>query len=158
MSSLSGIGIDLADHPLLLNTTAADTSAGTINILGGSAQVGTCNQDLSATTYDLTAASGTLTGNHFSVGPVDMTMNLGSATLDIFDVTVTGDFSPDGMTITNGTFDAELDIDPLNLPWGACLFVLSCHSCPSGSGNCITFSGEQVVFNDNGLGPLTPVP
>ena len=127
-------------------------------MLGGSAQVGTCDQDLNNSTYDLTANGGTLTGNHFSVGPVDMTMTLGSSTLDIYDVTVEGDFSADGMTITNGTFDAELDIDPLNLPWGTCLVVLNCHDCPSGTGTCITFSGEQVVLNDNGLGPLTPVP
>ncbi|MEE2830688.1 MAG: hypothetical protein VX498_15990 [Myxococcota bacterium] len=158
MGLLSGIGINLADYSLLLSTTAADTSAGTIDMLGGSAQVGNCSQDLSAPTYDLTPTPGSLTGNHFSVGPVDMTMNLGASTLNVYDVVLSGDFSADGMTITNGTFDAELDIDPLNLPWGACLVVLDCHSCPGGQGNCITFSGEQVVFNDNGLGPLTPVP
>jgi len=158
MGLLGGVGIDLADHSLLLNTTAADTSAGTIDMVGGSAQVASCSQDLSATTYDLTPTPGTLTANHFSVGPIDMTMNLGSSTLDVYDVVLSGDFSPDGLTITNGTFNAELDIDPLSLPWGTCMLVLDCHSCPSGQGDCITFSGEQVVFNDNGLGSLTPVP
>jgi hypothetical protein len=41
---------------------------------------------------------------------------------------------------------------------GAC-FVLTCVPCPSNAANdCAAFLAEDIVFNNNGLGPLTPVP
>jgi len=156
---LNTVGIDLTDYPILLSATAADANAGTVSMMSAAAQTGSCNQAPGLSTWDLTASQpGSYSNGHFSVGPVDMGIMLGASSLDLYDVTIEGDFSADGSTITNGTLNGELDIDPLGLPWGTCLFALNCHNCPSGSGTCITLSAEQAVLNDNGQGALTAVP
>ena len=30
----------------------------------------------------------------------------------------------------------------------------TCVPCPSGTGNCVHVSGQNLIWNDNGLGPL----
>jgi hypothetical protein len=158
-SHLSSMGINLSDYPVLLGTTSVDEAAGEISMLAGSAIAGSCGQDLSQQTYDLTAAqAGTYSGGHFAVGPADMEIALGTLTVQLYDVEIEGDFSSDGTTITGGTLVGELDISNLSLPWGACTFALNCHSCPTGGNDCVTFEAEAAVLNDNGEGVITAVP
>jgi len=156
---LSDAGVDLNDFPLLLSTTSMDPVTGELSVLGGTAQTGTCNQDLSQPTIDFTAAQpGIYNGGLFEVGPVDMPIILGAETYQLYDVVIDGEFSPDGTTITDATLTAELDISNMDLPWGACLFALNCHACPTGNNDCVTFLAEGAVLNDNGQGPMVYVP
>ncbi|HCP46431.1 MAG TPA: hypothetical protein DIU15_10330, partial [Deltaproteobacteria bacterium] len=156
---LSDAGVDLQDFPLLLSTTAMDPLTGELSVLGGGAQTGTCSQDPSQPTIDFTATQpGIYNGGLFEVGPVDMPILLGTEIYQLYDVVIDGEFSTDGTTISDATLTAELDISNMDLPWGACLFALDCHSCPTGNNDCVTFLAEGAVLNDNGQGPMVFVP
>ena len=150
-------GVSLADYPILISPTAIDEGAGTINMRGATATPSSCTQDVSVPSFDPTATTpGTFTNPHFDVGPTTMTLNLqGIGALAFENTLISGDFTADGQAVVDGTLSGMMDVSTLP---GAC-FVLTCVPCPSNSANdCAAFLAENIVFNNNGLGPLTAVP
>ena len=154
---LSTFGLVIEDFPVLLSATSVDVNSGEIWMMGASAVQSTCDQDVSASTYDLTATTpGTYVNGHFTVGPADMDLAIGVDIYPMYDVMVEGDFLPSGSQITNADILGELDVS--QLPWTACFFALPCHTCPTGSGDCVTFQADSGVLNATGAGTLITVP
>jgi hypothetical protein len=153
---LAMAGITLADYPLLLGPTSVAVAAGEIEMLGAGAVPQTCGQDTSMSTFDLTSGGpGTYGAPHFQVGPAEMVIPIPSvANLQIESATLEGDFTSDAGQIVDGTMVGFINVSNLD---GAC-FLLTCVACPNGVGDCAAFSFDSATWNDNGLGPLTPVP
>ncbi|MCP4868766.1 MAG: hypothetical protein GY898_08610 [Proteobacteria bacterium] len=154
LGTLNSIGINLEDWPILLTPTGADESAGSIWMMSGTALQGTCTQNTTISTTNLTQASaGTLTGSSFSVGPVDATLAAGILSTTVYDAVITGTFSSDAQEIFDGTLTGLMDV--ATIP-GAC-FLLTCVTCPSG-GDCVTLTALDAVYAATGAGPLVAVP
>jgi hypothetical protein len=85
-----------------------------------------------------------------------MTLNLqGIGGLTFESLTIEGRFTADGQQIVEGVLTGMMDVTSLT---GAC-FLLNCSGCPSNPSNdCALFNAEDIVFNNNGLGGITPVP
>ena len=149
-------GIDITDFPLLINPTAVDPAANEIEILGSAAIEATCTQDPIALTIDITASQpGLFVDPYFEAGPSNLVLPAPGLTVYLYDSTITGLFSEDASQITDSTVNGALGVPP-NVST-ACSF-LACYPCPSGIGDCVDFSADSAVWDDNGFGPLTPNP
>ena len=150
-------GITLSDYPILLSPTSVDAAAEQIELLGAGAVATTCTQDTSASTYDLTAdGPGSWVAPHFEVGPTSLAIALDPSIGDLAleGAVLQGDFTGDASAIVNSTMDGYINVTTLD---GAC-FILTCVTCPSGTGDCAVFAFDSATWNDNGLGPLVEVP
>jgi hypothetical protein len=85
-----------------------------------------------------------------------MNLPVGVDIYPMYGVMVEGDFASDGSQITNASILGELDVS--QLPWTACFFALPCHTCPTGSGDCVTFEADSGVLGATGAGALVAVP
>ncbi len=158
LASLSVVGLTLQDYPLLAEPTAVDLVNDDIWFLTGTAQTGTCEQNLAVGTTDLTATGpGSYVDPHFEVGPMPFSITASVTTLDIFELEFTGDFTADHAQIINGTLGGELDITTYAATCG--FLSWTCFPCTGNpSATCVYVAGTGGVWTDNGLGPLTPVP
>ncbi len=150
---LSFAGMDLADFPILVNPTNLDIENSLIWMAGAGTQQGTCLQDTSVPTFDLTEPDpGSWTPPSFSVGPSSLSILLPDPVGELLleDAALTGDFTEDGLVIFNSALSGFLNVDNVS---GACL-LLDCVTCPSGAGNCAVFAFDSAVWDDNGQGPL----
>ncbi|HCP45987.1 MAG TPA: hypothetical protein DIU15_08105 [Deltaproteobacteria bacterium] len=146
----------VGQFPLLLNPTGVAIAANEIIMIGGTAMQDTCSQDLTMPTVNPTeTTAGTYTPPHFKVGPVDIDLQTNSGSMALFNFMVEGDFSGDASQIRNGVLEGAIDITAYAS--FACNGTPSpCYPCPSGTGQCIDFRGEDAVWSDNGEGPMTP--
>jgi len=155
VSMLAMIGVDLADWPLLLTPTGIDEAAGHIWMLSGSPFEGTCSQDTTASTSDLTAANpGTWSDPSFDVGPSQVDLLAGTYSIPLYGAVFTGQFTPDASQVVGGTIEAEANVTQMN---SACLF-LPCFTCSTGVGDCLDLSVQNAVYDATGAGPLIAVP
>ena len=156
-SALSFAGIAIEDYPLLVNPTSIDTTLDEIEMLVAQANVSTCVQNLAQPTADLTSAGpGTYVSPTFSVGPADFTITTTSAIVNIFGLEFSGDFAlPDGASITTSTLTGEMDVTAFASFCG--VLGWTCSPCPGAPAQtCVDLVVDNAVWNDNGLGPLTP--
>ncbi|MEE2830521.1 MAG: putative metal-binding motif-containing protein [Myxococcota bacterium] len=154
---LANFGVSIQDFPILVSPTTVDVNSGELSMIGASAVQGTCEQNVAASTYDLTPSQpGTYNNDHFTTGPADMDLQMGADVYPMYSVFVEGDFLADGSAIVNASITGELDVSQLS--WTACFFALSCHTCPNGSGDCVTFEADSGVLNATGNGALIEVP
>jgi len=157
VSLLSSFGIDVTSSSILLSATDIDPASGEIEMTMGTAQPGTCAQDLTVPTTNLTAGqAGTYGAGSFEVGPTTSSVRLGTIDYPIYNLVVEGEYSLDGSTITDASFEGELDVS--NLYWQGCAFALNCYPCPQGNGQCIAFEVDSAELSDNGAGALQLVP
>ncbi len=153
LSVLNGVGINLEDWPILLTPTASTSTE--IWMMSGTALQGTCTQNTTVQTTDLTQVDpGTFTDPYFAIGPVTATLAAGFLSTTVHDTVITGTFSSDYQTITDGTLDGFVDVSAL--PFACSL--LTCVPCPSTGTDCVQLSAEDAVYNATGAGPLVPVP
>jgi len=125
--------------------------------VAGTAQSGSCAQDTTVSTVDLTASqAGTWANGEFTVGPVDMDLTLGSGVFPVHGLVLSGEYSSESATIVDLEMSGELEVS--SLPWTACYFSLPCHLCPDGAGACVTLGSDSGVLLDSGAGSLVPVP
>ena len=150
-------GIQIEDYPLLVEPTAVDTAAGSIDMLMTGALEGTCTQDLSISTVDLTnQVPGVYTPPLFVVGPGDFSTNISSFQLTIFDLIVSGQFTQDHQQIVQAEFTGDIDITAYASQ--AC-WLLTCFPCVSNPNlDCVSFHADSATFDITANGPLTPVP
>jgi hypothetical protein len=154
-SSLAAF-VDPSQYPLLLSPTAVNVPAGQIWMMGGIAQMGTCVQDTTASTVDLTGATpGSYTAPSFAVGPADMSMTTSVGALTVYDTVITGDFTGTADQIVDSTIYGMADITAFSSV--ACMMI-TCVSCPTGTGDCMVFSADSAVWDNTGAGPMTVVP
>ena len=150
-------GIDLTQYPLLMEPTTVDVANSQIFMMMTGASQGTCNQDLSVSTVDLTATQpGSYTPPQFIVGPGDFSTVVSSFALNIFDLEISGQFSQDNLQVTQGAFNGNIDITAYAST--AC-WLLSCFPCPANSAlECVSFVADQAVWDVTTNGPLVYVP
>ncbi|MEE2829342.1 MAG: hypothetical protein VX498_09150 [Myxococcota bacterium] len=154
---LASFNLDLEEHSLLLSATEIDEAAGSISMSAGTAQAGSCAQDTTVTTVDLTAAgAGTWNAGEFEVGPTDMDLTLGGDVFPVHGLVLSGEYSSASGTIVDLEMSGELEVT--SLPWTACYFSLPCHLCPDGAGACVTLGSDSGVLIDSGAGALISVP
>ena len=160
VAALAFAGLPLDEVPLLLQPTALDDLAGTIEAMSTAAQPFTCTQNTAISTQDLTAAGpGSWADPHFEIGPVDSSLqtSAGGGGVALYDMVLTGDFTPGRDQIVDGTIYGELDI---TAHAAACPMVgWTCPPCTSDpSVTCVVIAGSGAVWTDNSLGPLVYVP
>jgi len=152
---MAEMGFDLADYALLLSATSVDIQASAVSMTMGYAETGSCVQNLSAPTYDLTDDSdGDYYKGQFAVGPAEIGLPVMDLNIPIHDVEVQGQFIHDGSQIVDTEIRGEIDLT--GFPSAVCE-VFSCHPCPSEGETCMTFAADSAVLTDNGQGPLVPV-
>ncbi len=155
---LNILGITVTDYPLLLSPTGVDVANEEIWMLVTGAQQGTCNQDLTISTVDLTATTpGVYTPPLFQVGPATFSTLVDGFQLTIYDMELSGQFSVDTTQIYAGELIGEFLVPP-DYASTACalLACIPCQADPQAS--CLNFVADSAVFNDTGAGPLTVVP
>ena len=158
-SILSILGVNVTDYPLLLTPTAVDVTTGEIWMMVTGALQGTCAQDMTISTVDLTStAPGDYSPPLFEVGPGDFSTVIDGLNLTIFEMELTGQFSQDSTQITQGTVNGQFLVPP-DYESTACA-LLACVPCPgSASGSsCLNFDSMGAVFTDTGAGALTVIP
>ncbi len=158
LSILNILGVSVADYPMLISPTAVDIANEEIFMLVTGALQGTCNQDLTISTVDLTATQpGVYTPPLFTVGPGDFATTIDGFQLQINGMTLSGQFSVDAAQIYDVSMNGEFVLPP-DYESTACslLNCLPCTDDPNAS--CLSFEAENAVFNDTGAGPLVVVP
>jgi len=155
LSTVAGVTIE--DYPLLLNPTDVDIAAGSIDMLLTGAQEQTCNQDLSISTVDLTSVvPGVYNPPEFVVGPGDFSTQIQTFALNIFDLTVSGQFTVDHQQVVQAEFMGNIDITAYAST--AC-FLLNCFPCPGNANlECVSLHADSATFDITTNGPLIVVP
>ena len=152
------LGVSVQDYPLLLTPTAVDLTNGEIWMIVTGAEQGTCNQDMTVSTVDLTSTTpGAYSAPLFEVGPGDFSTMVDGFQMTIYDMEMTGQFSVDNTEIYDGTVTGQFLVPP-DYASTACA-LLACVPCPgNASQSCLNFDAEDAVFTDTGAGPLVVVP
>ena len=155
LSTVAGVTIE--DYPLLLNPTDVDIANSSIDMLLTGAQEQTCNQDLSISTVDLTSVvPGVYNPPEFVVGPGDFSTQIQTFALNIFDLTVSGQFTVDHQQIVQAEFMGNIDITAYAST--AC-FLLNCFPCPANANlECVSLHADSATFDITTNGPLIVVP
>lgn len=109
-------------------------------------------QDYCLPTIDFPTAD--FSGNpRFEIGPTDISLSLGGASVDVSDFTVTGAFAADGSDFHNGTIEGLIDTRPIDVMLGqdegsvcayAGIFGASCERCSDGEDYCLAMELEDV--------------
>jgi hypothetical protein len=153
---LTNFGVDLTASSILLSASEINSNSGNLQMTMGSSQVGTCAQDLSVSTNDLTSLqAGAYAGGTYDIGPVTSSIRMGTWDYPIYDLEVEGEFNLDGTVIADASFVGELDVSDLH--WQACMFALNCYPCSQGNGQCIDFAMDSAELFETGAGPLQSV-
>jgi hypothetical protein len=155
---LAGFGVSLTDFPLLMSPTAVSIAVNEILMVMAAATAGTCHQDTSVSTYDLTSSqAGTYIAPHFSVGPSDIAMNTPIGNLAVYETVFEGDFTGNASQVVHGTISGRMDVTAYSGLCGAAT-GWTCTACPSGTGLCVDLLADGAIWDDNGLGPLMIIP
>jgi len=156
VSILASFGVSLNDYPLLMSPTGVSIPVHEILMVMAATMVGTCNQDTSHSTYDLTATqAGSYTSPHFTVGPSDINLSTPLGDLALYETVFQGDFTGDATSVVNGTISGRLDVSAYR---AVLCNNWNCSPCPTGSGDCVDLLADGAVWTDNGQGPMTIVP
>ncbi len=129
--------------PPILIPTSVDLAAEEIRMDVG---VGDdeCAPDSAFGTEELTRdGPGGYVEPHFDAGPGEMNLGGSAIELTLQAALITGDFTPSGDAIINGTLSGALD---LSEAIGACALI-SCGPCPDGSDQCVSFAAESATWN-----------
>ncbi|MCO4769805.1 MAG: hypothetical protein KDA24_07210 [Deltaproteobacteria bacterium] len=152
VTTLSGLGFNVTDSPLLLSPLSVVGS--TIDVRLAAATANTCNQDISLSTAD---ESGSWSEPTFDFGPTDLTLPLVVGSVSLYDVAFDGDISSTGTQITGSSIEGELQVP--SLASSACTFVLTCFPCSGdATADCIDLDVQNATWNNVGAGPLLSVP
>ena len=156
---LANFGVSLDDFPLLLSPTAVSIPVHEILVVMAAARPATCDQDISTSTYDLTAnQAGSYYSPHFSIGPSDISLNTQIAVLNLYEAVFEGDFTGDASQVIHGSITGRLDVSAYSGLLCGALTGWNCTPCPVAGATCVDLVAEDGVWTDNGQGPLMVVP
>ncbi len=156
---LGGYGINLADYPLLLSPTAVSILVEEILMVLAATQLGTCSQDTSLSTYNLTVSeAGRYVAPHFEVGPSDINVGTQLGTLNLYDTVFAGDFTGDAEQVVQGSITGQLDISAYSSFLCSSSLGWTCAPCPTGVGTCVDLVATDAIWDHNNEGPLLVVP
>ena len=158
LNILGILGITVTDYPMLIGPTAVDVANEEIFMLVTGALEGTCSQDLTISTVDLTATQpGVYTPPLFTVGPGDFATTIDGFQLQINGLSLSGQFSVDTDQIYDVSMTGEFVLPP-DYESTACA-LLNCLPCTDDpNASCLNFEAEDAVFSDTGAGSLVVVP
>lgn len=156
---LGGFGVNLGDYPLLLSPTAVSIPVEEILMVLAATSLGTCDQDTSLSTYNLTATqAGRYVAPHFEVGPSNINISTQLADLALYEAVFAGDFSGDASQVLRGSISGQLDISAYSSFLCGASTGWTCLPCPGGSGTCVDVLATDAVWNDNNQGTLIQIP
>lgn len=151
--------IDMVEEDLLINATALNGTTLTVVVastLSGDAQP----QNLCVPTIEVGLD---LSDNPYATGTVpNGYAPLTGEAVPTFGGEVSGSFSADGTVLAGIDLTMILDMDAAGVIMGDDLCSLlpqlgvQCESCPSGSGNCLTFNTWGVDGNEDSTATVTP--
>ena len=157
----------LIDIQMVVHLREIDEGAATLGAYAGMLTEGV--QDLCQQTTDLTAAApGVWDNPHAVLGSGDIVVPVESELMSIYDLTLTGTFSCDGMTLQAGTLEGLMDtramdslIDPNAQEGAACELLESlgiyCAPCPNNGGDfCLEAVAEDLQAHDTPVSGTDP--
>ena len=156
---LGGFGVDLGDYPLLLSPTAVSIPVEEILMVLAATTLGTCDQDTSLSTYNLTSdQAGHYVAPHFEVGPSTINISTQFGDLALYDAVFAGDFSGDASQVRHGSISGQLDISAYSAFLCGSTTNWTCSPCPGGSGSCVDLLATDALWTDNNQGVLLQIP
>ena len=156
---LGGFGVNLSDYPLLLSSTAVSIPVEEILMVLAAASLGSCDQDTSLSTYNLTSSqAGHYVAPHFEVGPSTIHISTEYGDLALYDAVFSGDFSGDATQVRHGSISGQLDISAYSSFLCGGSTSWACSPCPGGSGTCVDLLATDALWSDNNQGALLQIP